>query len=243
MSSYIVIPARYSSSRLPGKPLCDIKGIPMIIHVAQRAKKVSGVKEVFVATDDSRIMDVVNKFGFKCVMTRKDHISGTDRIYEAVTKIGLLPDDIIINVQGDQPLLDITAVEKMFSLYKKGIFSMTTVACKMSKKEAQNPNRVKVVVDNSSRAIYFSRSQIPFDRDGLLDNVQKPYLRHLGLYCYNVLFLKKFVSWPEGKLEKIERLEQLRVIENGCTIGIATVNSAPPEVDTEEDLALVRSLF
>ncbi len=243
MNSYIVIPARYSSTRLPGKPLCDLCGKPMIIHVAQRAKEVEGIKGVFIATDDLRIKNVVQDFGFDCIMTRKEHPSGTDRIYEAASKIGFLEDDVIINVQGDQPLLDTKAVEKMLSLYKKGQFSMTTVACKMTENEAKDPNRVKVILDNSFKAIYFSRAQIPFDRDGILKGESKPYLRHLGLYCYSVSFLKRFVSWPEGRLEQIERLEQLRVIENGHTIGVTIVDSAPPEVDTEKDLELVKELL
>ncbi len=240
----IVIPARYGSSRLPGKPLADICGVPMIVRVARRASMVPGVHQVAVATDDERIHEVVKGAGFVSVVTSKDHPSGTDRIAEAARLLGLSEDDIVINVQGDQPLFDIDALSGMADLLLgDDRFVMTTAACPMDIHSAKDPNRVKVVVDASGGALYFSRSIIPFDRDGILDGEEAPYLRHLGLYCYRVGFLEKYVSWPEGRLESIERLEQLRVLERGYRIGVVIVDEAPPEVDTEEDLQRIREYF
>ena len=177
-------------------------------------------------------------------MTSREHPSGTDRIFEAAKRIGLSREDVVINCQGDQPLLDITSVQEMVSLFKrKREFLMTTVATPMNFMEAQDPNKVKVVLDKDSRALYFSRSPIPFDRDRVFDDKDRCYLRHLGLYCYLMELLERFVSWPVGSLERIERLEQLRVLENGYKIGVAVVKDAPIDVDTLEDLEAVRSIF
>ena len=243
METVAIIPARFASTRLPGKPLADICGKPMIVRVAERASMVKGIDRVVVATDSHRILNEVNGYGFHGVITSEQHPSGTDRIYEAARKLELSGDCIIVNIQGDQPLFEPKAVEAMVNLLKDGRFPMTTVACPMSIEEAQDPNRVKVVLDRFGKAVYFSRSLIPFDRDGLLKGKARPYLRHLGLYCYRVDFLKDFVSWPTGTLENIEKLEQLRVLENGGSIGVVVVSDAPPEVDTKEDLEKIRRLF
>ena len=240
----VIIPARFGSTRLPGKPLADICGLPMVVRVAKRAGLIKGADTVAVATDDARILEAVEAGGFTAVMTSSSHPSGTDRIAEATQILGLFPEDIVINVQGDQPLLDTNAVEKMLDLLiSDSGFVMTTAACPMDRNEAMDPNRVKVVVDENGCALYFSRALIPFDRDGILNGERSPYLRHLGLYCYRVEFLKRFVEWKEGRLESIERLEQLRVLEKGLKIGVAIVDSAPAEVDTQEDLERVRRLF
>jgi len=240
----VIIPARFGSTRFPGKPLADICGLPMVVRVAQRAALIKGADVVTVATDDARILRAVEEGGFTAVMTSSSHPSGTDRIAETVQILGLSPEDIVINVQGDQPLLDIQAVQKMLDLFiSDSRFVMATAACPMEREEARDPNRVKVVVDENGCAIYFSRALIPFDRDGILEGVDSPYLRHLGLYCYRVDFLKRFVTWKEGRLEYIERLEQLRVLEKGLKIGVAVVESAPFEVDTKEDLERVRLFF
>lgn len=240
----VIIPARYGSSRLPGKPLVDICGAPMVVRVAQRASLIKGASRVVVATDDKRIAKEVEQAGFSYVMTAKSHPSGTDRIAEAVRHLELSPDQVVVNVQGDQPLLDVTAIDRMVELLiTKNDFVMTTVACPLDVAAASDPNRVKVVLDEGGRALYFSRSVIPFDRDKRVVGHESPYLRHLGLYCYRVDFLQKFVNWPEGRLEAIERLEQLRVLEKGLSIGVAIVENAPPEVDTEDDLKRVRKLF
>ena len=240
----VIIPARFGSTRLPGKPLADIGGLPMVVRVAERAALINGADAVAVATDDARILEAVEAGGFTAVMTSSSHPSGTDRIAEAAQILGLSPEDIVINVQGDQPLLDIQAVQKMLHLFvADSRFVMATAACPMDRDEATDPNRVKVVVDENGCAIYFSRALIPFDRDGILKGRKSPYLRHLGLYCYRVEFLKRFVTWQEGRLESVERLEQLRVLEKGLKIGVALVDSAPSEVDTKEDLERVRRLL
>ena len=241
---WVIIPARYGSSRLPGKPLSEIHGLPMVVQVAMRAQKVKGASEVVVATDDDRILDVVKDFGFKGLMTSSRHRSGTDRIAEAVDILGLSDKDVIVNIQGDQPLFPIHAVEMMVQRLEsdKGL-AMTTVACPMDEHSAQNPNRVKVVIDESGRALYFSRAVIPFDRDGVLRDEATPFFHHIGLYCYRVDFLRSYVRWPQGRLEAIECLEQLRVLERGFKIGVCIVDKATPEVDTDKDLEYVRALM
>ncbi len=244
MDFFIIIPARYGSKRLPGKPLLDICGKPMVLRVVERASLIPDIKGLFVATDDEKIKEVVEDAGFNAIMTSREHPSGTDRIYEAAKKVGLSKEDVVINCQGDQPLLDILSVQKMVSLFKREKdFLMTTVATPINFIEAQDPNRVKVVLDKDSRALYFSRSPIPYDRDRVFDPKERCYLRHLGLYCYTMELLERFVSWPVGSLEQTERLEQLRVLENGYKIGVAIIKNAPIDVDTIEDLEAVRSIF
>ena len=244
MDFFIIIPARYGSKRLPGKPLLDICGKPMVLRVVERASLIPDIKGLFVATDDEKIKEVVEDAGFNAIMTSREHPSGTDRIFEAAKKVGLSKEDVVINCQGDQPLLDILSVQKMVSLFKREKdFLMTTVATPINFIEAQDPNRVKVVLDKDSRALYFSRSPIPYDRDRVFDPKERCYLRHLGLYCYTMELLERFVSWPVGSLEQTERLEQLRVLENGYKIGVAIIKNAPIDVDTIEDLEAVRSIF
>ncbi len=239
----IVIPARYGSSRLPGKPLLPIGGVPMIVHVYNRAREVPGVDQVVVATDDRRILECVEQAGGVAYMTRESHPSGTDRISEVAGRLDLAGNDILVNVQGDQPLLDPATIPPLIqALLDEPGLPMATLACPMDPEDARNPNRVKVVTDRDGRALYFSRSRIPFDRDG---KWERPgcYLRHLGLYAYRKSFLQEFVSLPPGTLEQIECLEQLRALENGYPIKVLMVEKAPLEVDTEEDLARVREIM
>ncbi len=238
-----VIPARYGSSRLPGKPLASIAGKPMIVRVLERAAAIRGIEKVVAATDSEAIAEVVEEAGFRAVMTSPDHPSGTDRIAEAMEILGAGGDTIVVNIQGDQPLVEETPVQKMLKLLERGEFQMTTCATPIPKEEVANPNRVKVVVGSDGRALYFSRSPIPFDRDGIMEEAGGQYLRHLGLYAYRNQFLQRFVSLPQGKLERIEQLEQLRALENGYSIGVALVDSAPPEVDTPEDLQVVEKIL
>lgn len=236
-----IIPARFGSSRLPGKPLADIHGRPMIFHVYQRALKVPGIDQVAVATDDSRIKECIESTGGKAFMTDPSHPSGTDRIAEAARYLGLSDEDVVVNIQGDQPLLNpqpVVDIVKML-LERPGL-AMTTPACPIDAKKSLNPNRVKVVVDKDWKALYFSRAPIPFLRDADTEG-ELYYLRHLGLYAYRQDFLQTFVQLPPGRLERIEKLEQLRVLENGYSIGVARVTEAPVEVDTPEDLDAVRS--
>jgi len=232
-----IIPARYGSTRLPGKPLININGMPMVLHVYTRAKELKGINEVAVATDHEKILETVIEAGGKAFMTDPSHPSGTDRIAEVARLLNLAGSDIVINIQGDQPFFQedmIYGPLKLLQANKE--FAMTTVACPMTRDMAADPNRVKVILDSDKRAIYFSRSCIPYDRDNLLQNKDKPYLRHLGLYVFRNSFLQTFVKLPPSKLEKIECLEQLRAIENGYSIGVALIDNAPLDVDTEEDL-------
>ena len=239
-----IIPARLGSSRLPGKPLADICGRPMILRVVERVTRITCLRNAAVATDSREIMECVKGAGYRAVLTAVDHPSGTDRIAEAAMILGLKSRDIVVNVQGDQPLIETDAVEAVVRAFEsRKDCSMSTVACPMTMEEAGDPNRVKVVTDFSGRAIFFSRSMIPFDRDGVLQDKEMPYLRHLGLYAYRMDFLQKFVKMPVGRLEAIEKLEQLRVIENGFEIAVQVVEEAPIDVDTEKDLEEVRMLF
>ncbi len=244
-----IIPARFASSRFPGKPLADIQGSPMILHVYQRALEVPGIDQVVVATDDSSIANCVKTAGGEVFMTDPGHPSGTDRIAEVARLLELTDDDVVVNIQGDQPLFDSQPVVEIIKmLLEEHGYPMTTPACPLEAEEALNPNRVKVVVDINGKALYFSRAMIPYYRDAdILENLPKGsgqyYLRHLGLYAYRQNFLQTFVTLPQGKLEQIERLEQLRALENGYAIGVVRVKKAPLEVDTPEDLDAVRSVL
>ncbi len=232
-----IIPARYGSSRLPGKPLIQIKGLPMILHVYNRASRLHGIDEVAVATDHQEILKTVTEAGGKAFMTDPNHPSGTDRVAEAASLMELADSDIVINIQGDQPFFKDEMVHAPLELLKSDPgFVMTTPACPMSAEMAEDPNRVKVVLDKNNRALYFSRSIIPYDRDMTVCQENRPYLRHLGLYVFRNAFLQKFVALPPSRLERIECLEQLRALENGYSVGVAVVSEAPLDVDTEEDL-------
>lgn len=248
-----MIPARYGSTRLPGKPLVEIHGRPMILHVLERASRIPGVDRVVVATDDERIRSCVTGAGGEAYLTDSSHPSGTDRIAEVSRMLDLAEQDVVVNVQGDQPLLSpgpVTAIIERL-LGDPGVV-MTTPACPLGAHDAENPNRVKVVVDRWWRALYFSRARIPYDRDGVWggggsgvkgsDGDRWGYLRHIGLYAYRQGFLEKFVALPPGILENVERLEQLRALENGYSIGVVLVEEAPPDVDTPEDLDAVKRL-
>jgi 3-deoxy-manno-octulosonate cytidylyltransferase (CMP-KDO synthetase) len=237
MNVTLLIPARYGSSRFPGKPLAPINGKPMIQHVYERASLAKGLDAVYVATDDIRIKDAVESFGGKVVMTDPEAASGTDRIDDAIKQLSLNDDDIVINVQGDQPLIDPIAVEQLISLFERhpGEFSMATLAVEITNKsELDNPNHVKVVFDNHFNALYFSRARIPFGRD----NDDYPVYKHLGIYAYTRSFISTFAKLPLGRLEELEKLEQLRALEHGHKIKIAISAFDFPEVDTPEDIRI-----
>ncbi len=247
MKVVAIIPARYGSTRLPGKPLAEIGGKPMIVRVYERAVNIPAIERVIVATDDERIASHVQAMGGECLLTHPDHPSGTDRVAEVARRIGMSSGDMVVNIQGDQPLLDPNPVSSVIGMLRsrEGLV-MATAACPLSIREAKNPNRVKVVMDVSGNALYFSRAPIPFDREGIVtdtDHDMSPYLRHLGIYAYRYAFLQKFVSLPPSRLERLEQLEQLRALENGYTIGVVVVDRAPVEVDTKEDLDRVRRIF
>jgi 3-deoxy-manno-octulosonate cytidylyltransferase (CMP-KDO synthetase) len=239
---HIVIPARFASSRLPGKPLLQIHGRPMILRVVDQAKKVQGFDDLCVATDDARIAEVCRAEGVDVVLTSADHPSGTDRLSEVARLKGWDKDDIIVNVQGDEPLLPATLVKQVAELLvAQPDCSMSTLCEPIhSLDEFQRDSIVKVVKSKFNQALYFSRATIPYDREGA--KLVNPVLhdqafRHLGLYAYRVSLLQEYVTWDMGVLEKLESLEQLRVLENGHRIAIAVAEAnLPPGVDTQADL-------
>ena len=248
---HVIIPARYESSRLPAKPLAKINDKEMILHVCERAKA-SGAESVTVATDHLDIKRVVDNAGFNAIMTRIDHESGSDRIYEAAESLNLDDDAIIVNVQGDEPFIPVANIQQVANIISNTNVSMATpvmatLCCPIKdEEEANNPNAVKVIFDLNKKAIYFSRSIIPFVRaESLtskfnLDN----HFRHIGIYAYTKKFLKQFVNWPISKLELLEKLEQLRVIENGAEIYLDVLDFAPPAgIDTPEDLVRANQSF
>lgn len=250
---HIVIPARFASSRLPGKPLLLIHGRPMILRVVDQAKKVQGFDDLCVATDDERIAEVCRAEGVDVVLTRADHPSGTDRLSEVARLKGWSADDIIVNVQGDEPLLPAQLVQQVTQLLvEQPQCSMSTLCEPIHQlDEFQRDSIVKVVMSNRNEALYFSRATIPYDRDGAKQSqptLHDQAFRHLGLYAYRVKLLQEYVTWQQGNLEKLESLEQLRVLENGHRIAIAIAEAnLPPGVDTQADLdrlnAMPVSLF
>ena len=226
----IIIPARLSSSRLPNKVLADINGIPMIIRCANIAKKVD---DVAIATDSNKVIEICEKYGFKAVLTDKNHQSGSDRIKEAADILGLKDNDLIINMQGDEPFLEPEILQEVKNALKdiKDEFKMASCYKEISELDAEDPNLVKVVIDQFSNALYFSRSKIPYNRD----NLPHTYKGHIGIYGFSKKSLDTFVSL-KGHLEHIEKLEQLRVIENGYKIKMIEVNTKSFGIDTKEDL-------
>lgn len=247
MSFVVVIPARYASSRLPGKPLADIAGKPMIQWVVEKATA-SGAQKVVVATDDVRVEQAVKEFGGEVVMTRADHNSGTERLAEVVELLNLADDQIVVNVQGDEPLIPAANIAQVAENLAASGMKMATLGVAITEgEEMHNPNAVKVVCDKSGKALYFSRASIPFDRDGFAQDangVSPGALRHVGIYGYRAGFIRQYVSWPASPLEAIESLEQLRVLYYGEGIHVAEAHETPPAgVDTPEDLARVQQIL
>jgi len=249
VSNYkIVIPARYGSSRLPGKPLIELAGKPMIQHVYERALA-TGIEDIVVATDDQRIFDVAKGFGANVVMTSVDHENGTERIAEVAAKLGWQADDVIVNVQGDEPLIP----RELIELTAKGLLDnpqagMASLCTPIrSADEAFDPNAVKTVLDNSGFAMYFSRAPIPWDRDlykhGQDEITQlAPVYRHIGMYGYRVSFLQEYAKMEMTALEQAECLEQLRALCYGVKIHMAVIDQPPGHgVDTQEDVARVEA--
>jgi len=234
MSAVIIIPARYASTRLPAKPLLKETGKFLIQHVVENIKGTPGISRVVVATDDQRIFDAVKSFRAEVVMTRVDHTSGTDRLAEAAGLLELADTDIVINVQGDEPNIPPVLITTLINLLKNSDAPMATLCTPLDTQAAADPNKVKVVFDKLNNALYFSRAKMPFDRDG---NAGAEYFLHLGIYAYRVAFLKKFTSLAPTRLEKTEKLEQLRALENGYRIRIAAVDYHGVGIDTPEDYA------
>ena len=244
MQFKVVIPARYASTRLPGKPLLDIAGKPMVVRVAEQALK-SGASEIVIATDFEKIITVVKQHGFNAVMTRVDHQSGTDRIAEVAQTLNWRDDDIVVNVQGDEPLIAPKLIQQVATHLANSKDAVMATACHAIHDEASmiNPNVVKVVMDANGNALYFSRAPIPYPRDDAYKQNIQAY-RHIGIYAYCVGFLKKYAELAITELEKIESLEQLRVLHHGYKIGVSVTANAPASgVDTQEDLDYVRSIF
>jgi 3-deoxy-manno-octulosonate cytidylyltransferase (CMP-KDO synthetase) len=238
MKAIGVIPARYASSRLPGKPLAEIAGKTMIEHVYHRALAAKSLAAVYIATDDQRIFDAVVAFGGQVVMTREDHRSGTDRIAESVQGLDV---DIVVNVQGDEPLLDPSEIDAVVAPFdERPDLAMATLAVPVADpRDIADPSVVKVVTDLRGDALYFSRHPIPYYRSGETGE----RLKHIGLYAYRKDFLLTYASLPPSPLEQLEQLEQLRVLENGYRIHVVLTHQDAVSVDTPEDLERVRALM
>ncbi len=249
MSFCVLIPARMASSRLPDKPLADIGGLPMVVRVAQRAQ-LSGASRVVVAADDARIVAACQAHQIDVVLTRTDHPSGSDRLAEACDLLKLQDTDVVVNVQGDEPLIDPASIDAAAQLLQaRSDCSMSTLAHAIDQvADFANPNVVKVVLDARNTALYFSRAPIAWWRDGFAQGITalpKPApLRHVGLYGYRVGFLREFPKLAQAPIEVTESLEQLRAMWHGHRIAVhVTAHSPGPGVDTPEDLARVRALF
>ncbi|SDN22473.1 3-deoxy-manno-octulosonate cytidylyltransferase [Vreelandella arcis] len=245
----VVIPARYGSSRLPGKPLLDIAGEPMIAHVWRRACQ-SHASRVVIATDDTRIQAAMQLYGAEVVMTRQDHVSGTDRLAEVVDQLSLDEAALVVNVQGDEPLIPPALINQVAErLAEDSEASIATLAEPITDVDSLfNPNVVKVVRSNNGRALYFSRAPIPWDRDHFASPpallATDAWLRHIGLYAYRVGFLHAYSDWPASSLEQLEQLEQLRALQHGHAIQVALACDVNPAgIDTPEDLDRVRALL
>lgn len=247
MSFTVVIPARYQSTRLPGKPLADIGGKPMIQWVHEQALQ-AGADKVIIATDDDRVEQVVKSFGGEVCMTSPDHESGTERLAEVVEKMAIPDDHIIVNVQGDEPLIPPSIIAQVADNLANSQAPMATLAVEIDQEaEVFNPNAVKVVTDKGGYAMYFSRATIPWDRDnfaGQQQTIAQPLMRHIGIYAYRAGFINTYINWQPTALEKIECLEQLRVLWYGEKIHVEVAKEAPAAgVDTPEDLEVVRSII
>jgi 3-deoxy-manno-octulosonate cytidylyltransferase (CMP-KDO synthetase) len=244
MTFKVVIPARYASSRLPGKPLLDIAGKPMVIRVAEQAQK-SQANEVVIATDFEKIATVAAEHQLSAVMTRIDHVSGTDRIAEVVQKMGWDNDVIVVNVQGDEPLIEPQLIDEVALTLAHNRDAVMASACHPIHDEAAflNPNIVKVVMDGNGHAMYFSRAPIPYPRDER-HKQQIVAHRHIGIYAYRVGFLRQYADLCVTTLEQVESLEQLRVLYHGYKIAMTITDNAPASgVDTQADLDFVRQQF
>lgn len=242
----VIIPARYASSRLPGKPLMDICGRPMIVRVVEQALQ-ARADRVVVATDDDRIVKACEGCGADVCLTSKDHNSGTERLSEVVEKLGLPDDEIVVNVQGDEPLIPPENIRQVAELLDRTSAPMSTLCVPIEGEEVFNPNCVKVIFNHRNEAIYFSRAPIPYERDNFRANnmaAKDGHARHLGIYAYRAGFIKEYVRMSPCALEAIESLEQLRVMYYGYRIAVDYALSDPQVgVDTAEDLEKVREIF
>ena len=236
---YGIIPARYQSTRFPGKPLAEIHGKPMFWHVYQRARQCSEFSRIVLATDDQRIENSAHELGVPVVMTSSDHPSGTDRVLEAAEIINVPQDAVVVNIQGDEPALEPAMLTELLTPFCASGVSVTTLARKISVQEAQNPDRVKVVFAPNGRALYFSRCPIPYPHSG-----QKPlYYVHIGIYAFRMNCLREFVNLDQSLLEITEKLEQLRLLENNIPIQVVLTEYQSIGVDRPEDIPIVSKIM
>ena len=250
MAYTIVIPARYGSTRLPGKPLLDIFGKPMLERVWEQANN-SGAERVVIATDDARVFDVAQGFGAEVAMTSVDHPSGTDRLQQVAEQLQLPADHIVVNVQGDEPLIPPTVIDQVALNLERHTEASVATLCEeiVTVKDLRNTNVVKVVCDAQGMALYFSRAPIPWPRDAFAETSDEmpatgKWYRHIGIYAYRTGFLHDYVRWEPAPQERLEQLEQLRALNQGVSIHVEqAIEPVPGGVDTEEDLMLVRGLF
>ena len=247
MSFVVIIPARYASTRLPGKPLVDINGLPMVVHVLHKALA-SGADRVIVATDHPAVAEAVTAAGGEVCMTRVDHNSGTERLAEVIDTCQLADDTIIVNVQGDEPLIPPAIIGQVAGNLAQASSGMATLAVPVTEaEEAFNPNAVKVVTDHQGYALYFSRATIPWDRERYAasrDSIGETLLRHIGIYAYRAGFIRRYIRWQPCALEQIELLEQLRVLWYGEKIHVDVALQTPEVgVDTQADLERVREIL
>ena len=247
MSFVVIIPARYASTRLPGKPLVDINGLPMVVHVLNKALA-SGADRVIVATDHPVVAEAVTAAGGEVCMTREDHNSGTERLAEVIDACQLADDTIIVNVQGDEPLVPPAIIRQVAENLSQASSGMATLAVPVTEaEEAFNPNAVKVVTDHQGYALYFSRATIPWDRERYAasrDTIGDTLLRHIGIYAYRAGFIRRYIRWQPCALEQIELLEQLRVLWYGEKIHVDVALETPQVgIDTQADLERVREIL
>jgi 3-deoxy-manno-octulosonate cytidylyltransferase (CMP-KDO synthetase) len=236
---YGIIPSRYASSRFPGKPLAEIHGMPMFWHVYQRASQCPELNAVALATDDLRIENAAKKLNIPVIMTRDDHPSGTDRVLEAAIKMDIPEDSVVVNIQGDEPAMQPQMISQLVAPFSNSATCVSTLARRIDYRTAENPDQVKVVLDQNGNAIYFSRSIVPYPREASTNY----FLGHIGIYAFRLKILKEFVSLPVGTIEAVEKLEQLRLLENRIPIHVVETQLMSIGVDRPEDIAKVSSII
>jgi len=236
---YGIIPARYGSTRFPGKPLAEIHGKPMFWHVYDRAKNCPDISAVYVATDDDRIAEAAKALNVAVLWTRSDHRSGTDRVFEASEQLNIADDEVVINIQGDEPALNPSLLSELIQPFTDPEVCVSTPVRPIAPESAKSPDRVKAVFCSKNKALYFSRAPIPFARE----STAVQFYGHIGLYAFRMNALKKFVSLPPGRLETIEKLEQLRLLEHNISIHIVITQYESLSVDRPEDLEAVSRYF
>ena len=236
------IPARYASTRFPGKPLANIMGKPMFWHVWSRAKRCARFTSVHLCTDDERIASAAAALGVPVVMTGESHPNGSSRVYEAAAMLAVPDDAVVVNIQGDEPALNPAMLDSIVAPFSDATVLAATLACPMGREEARSPDRVKVALDAHGNALYFSRAAIPFERDCDL-SAPSPFLLHVGIYAYRMRTLAHYVQLPPSPLEEMEKLEQLRLLENGIPMRVSITNHRAHGVDRPEDLERIISLM